>query len=169
MKTFIAGMLIAMSSFPSLGQSSAWSLSTVSNTNKETVGYIYHVYARGTMSKTQYNEQVAAGLRFVCSTKSKENASPIVAVFWNSLLMVNPMQEINITVDNTVGLNEKWYHEGSLLYSNTVDQPSLIAALKKGKTIKFSWEGNDSSKYVVVFDLKDFKLAEFNSACKTQL
>jgi hypothetical protein len=163
-------MLIAMSSFPSLGQSSAWSLSTVSNTNKETVGYIYHVYARGIMSRTrQSGYHFAAGLRFVCSTKSKENASPIIAVFWNGPLMVNPMHEINITVDNTAGLNEKWYHEGSLLYSNTVDQPSLIAAMKQGKTIKFSWEGNDFSKYVVVFDLKDFKFAEFNSACKTQL
>lgn len=168
MKTFIAGILIAMASFSSMAQKSAWSLSTVSNSNKEPVGYIYHVYAIGTMSWTRHNEQIASGLRFVCSTKNKEKAPPVVALFWNKPLPISSMQEINIAVDN-IELNGKWYHEASLLYTSTINQSTLISAMKVGKIIKFSWVDTDLSKYTVAFDLKDFNLTSFNTACGIQL
>lgn len=165
MKILLASIL-ALASFASYAQNSLWSLTEIPNSNKETVGYIYHVYARGTATYANTNSTVAAGLRFVCSVSVKQD--PVIAIFWNGVLMSETVQELEIAVDKTALLKSKWTHEGSLIYSATVD-PALLSALKRGRTVKFSWEGNESSKYVVVFDLRNFNLTDFNNSCKTQL
>jgi hypothetical protein len=166
MKTLISAIL-ALASVAAQAQNSSWTLTEVPNANKEPVGYIYHVYSRGTATLAGTDSTVAAGLRFVCSTKGAQE--PIVAVFWNGVLMSGTSQELEIIVDKIALLKPKWTHEGSLIYSPVSSHPDLLSALKRGRAVKFSWQGNDSAKYVVTFELKDFNLANFNTSCKTNL
>lgn len=166
MKTLIAASILALASFTSYSQNSAWTLTEVPNASKESVGYIYHVYSRGTVTTAGTDSKVAAGLRFVCSLKGTQE--PIVAVFWNGVLMSDTKQEIKIEVDNIARLTKKWTHEGPLIYSTVEAEPDLVIALRQGRSVRFSWEANNS-KYAVVFELKNFNLAEFNTSCKTRL
>ncbi len=168
MRKFIVATCLVLSSIASYAQSSSWTLTEVTD-SVEPVGYIYHVYARGVATIGTTNSMVAAGLRFVCSAKDKSETAPIIAIYWDSVLMVNTSQEVTITVDNLALLKEQWTHEGPLIYSSVVNEPALLSAIKRGRTIKFNWNGNDNSKYVVVFNLKDFNLSKFNTSCKTNI
>jgi len=166
MKSFIAASILALASLASYGQSSSWSLTEVPNANKEPVGYIYHVYSRGTATVSSSEFKVPAGLRFVCSLKGTQE--PIVAIFWNGVLMSGSLQDLEITVDKIVLLKPRWIHEGSLIYSPVTAHPDLLNALKRGRSVRFAWTATDT-KYAVAFDLKDFNLTEFNNSCKTRL
>jgi hypothetical protein len=166
MKTLIAASILALSSIASWAQSSSWSLTEVPNANKEPVGYIYHVYSRGTAKVGSAEFKVPAGLRFVCSLKGSQE--PIVAIFWNGVLMSGSSQDLEITVDKIALLKPRWVHEGTLIYSPVSVHPDLLSALKRGRSVRFTWEASDT-KYAVVFDLKDFNLTEFNNSCKTRL
>lgn len=167
MKTLIASAILALMPVASFAQSSSWVLSEVTNTNKEPVGYIYHTYARGTSTLHSSKNVVVSGLRFVCSVKGRHEQH--IAVFWNGVLMSNTQQNIEISVDKNVPLKTTWVREGTLIHSPVVDNANLINALKRGRVVRFNWEGVDYSKQVVAFDLKDFNLAEFNKSCKTSL
>jgi hypothetical protein len=166
MKTLIAALLLVLMSTTSYAQNSEWTLSEVTNAGKDPVGYIYHTYSRGTETVAGTDSKVAAGLRFVCSTKTTQE--PVIAVFWNGVLMSGPRQELEITVDKTIFLRPTWVHEGSLIYSPVSNHPDLISALKHSRSVKLAWE-TGSTKYIVMFELRNFNLKEFNASCKTGL
>jgi len=169
MKRIIAGAVIALSSITACSQSSAWAMTDVPGLNNDTAGYIYHVYSRGNVSVANSNATVAAGLRFICSNKPKNYVAPIIAIYWGGVLMSNTVQEVTITVDNGSPFKEQWTHEGSLIYANAFEESSLITALRKGRVVKFAWEGVDSSKYAVAFELRNFTLTDFNASCQTHI
>ncbi len=169
MKRIIAGAVIALSSVTACSQSSAWSLTEVPGLNNDTAGYIYHVYSRGNVSIANSKATVAAGLRFVCSNKPKNYVAPVIAIYWGGVLMSNTAQEVTITIDNATPFKEHWTHEGPLIYANAFEESSFIAALRKGRVVKFAWEGIDSSKYTVAFELRDFNLTDFNTSCQTHI
>jgi hypothetical protein len=141
----------------------------VPDKSSATVGYIYHTYALGRAEKNGVKSAVTAGLRFVCSVKSATDAPPVVALFWNDNLVPQTAPLLLIEVGGGTTATEKWTREGSLIYADAVTQTSIIPSLKKGHSVKFSWNSDDSSKYTVLFSLDNFNLAEFNNSCKTQL
>ena len=169
MKRIIAAAVIALSSITAVAQAGAWTLTEVPGLSNDTVGYIYHVYSRGNVSVANSNATVAAGLRFICSNKPKNYVAPVIAIFWGGVLMSQTAQEVTITVDNAAPFKEQWTHEGSLIYTNAFEQSALITALRKGRIVKFTWEGIDSSKYVVAFELRNFNLTDFNTSCQTHI
>lgn len=166
MKMIVTGLVLTLSTLAAIAQSSIWNLTPVADSNKNLVGFIYHVYARGTATKANSTAAVASGLRFVCSIKSKEE--PKLAIFWNGVLMVNTSQEIQISVDNSFSTSEKWTRDGSLIYTSLDKSGNLVDALKKGRLVRFSWVGSDSSRYTTAFELKNFDLSAFSDSCKTK-
>lgn len=166
MKTLIAAAILSLASFASCAQNSSWTLAEVTNSNKEPVGYIYHTYARGTSSLNSSKQVVVAGLRFICSVKGSN--PPIVALFWDGVLMSDTHQNIEITVDKIALLKPVWTRDDRIIYAPIAEHPDLLSAMKRGRAVTFSWEANNS-KYKVAFELKDFNLTEFNTSCKTRL
>lgn len=167
MNKLIAATFLALFSIASHAQSSSWSMTEVPSANKSTAGYIYHTYARGTVTQNGTKSYAAAGLRFVCSAKGK--GDPIVAVFWNGLSTPVAEQKLEIIVDKIALLRPTWMHDGSIIFSTVATHPDLLSAMKRGRTVRITWDGPEASKYTVIFDLKDFNLTEFNSSCKTNL
>jgi hypothetical protein len=166
MKMLVTSLILTLSTLTATAQSSMWNLTSVDDSNKNPVGFIYHAYARGTATKANSTSAVASGLRFVCSVKSKEE--PKLAIFWNGVLMVHTSQEIQISVDNIFSTSEKWTRDGALIYTSLDKSGNLVNALKKGRLVRFSWTGNDSTRYATAFELKDFNLSAFDNSCKTK-
>jgi len=166
MKRILAAAIFTLSSLAACAQTAVWSLTPVPNETGNPVGYIYHVYSRGNVSVLNSRAVVASGLRFICSTKDKTGTAPIVAIYWGGVLMSGTTQEVAISVDNNFQTKEKWTREGSLIYTSLSDEASLVNALRKGRIATFTWEGIDSSKYTVAFELRNFNLTEFNNSCK---
>jgi hypothetical protein len=166
MKSIIAGICLSMSAIAQ-AQSSAWSMTTVESDDNNVAGYIYHTYSRGTATFSNSPNKYVSGLRFICSTK-KPGADPVLAIFWNGTLTAADEQAITITVDKKTVVTDKWFHDGQILFLTASVANPLIAAMKNGRAVNFSWTSQYAS-YVTAFDLKDFNLQEFNTACKTNL
>jgi hypothetical protein len=168
MKHLFAGLLVTALSLTAQAGTPNWNLTNVQNKDKVTVGYIYHTYAAGTQIGVR-TEKVAAGLRLVCSTKGSNE--PVIAIFWSGWTGSGITQSIWSATDGKVVSGDVWTQDVSLLYRPLSQSTKLIDAMKKSRTVQFTWIGYDAVKYDVVFDTTGFnaKLAEFNASCKTQI
>lgn len=167
MKKLLSVLLLTLASFSSNAQS-YWRLTPVPDKSATAVGYIYHTYAVGRTEKNGVKSSVTAGLRFVCSVKSGTDAPPVVAIFWNGNLVAQDAPLLLIEVGGGTTATEKWTREGSLIYTEAT-KTSIVPLLKKGYSVKFSWNSDNGDKHTVLFSLDNFNLKEFNNSCKTQL
>lgn len=166
-------LIAAFISMSAAAQTTTWNISEVSGKNAEILGYIYHTSTVGTQIGAK-TKKVISGLRLVCSTKgysAMATSEPIVAIFWQGMFGNTPTA-VSAEVDKKPIrlVPTLWDHDGQILYRNFSDSAELIQALKTGRNVTFSWEGNDSVKRKTVFSLRDFnsQLSEFNALCNTK-
>lgn len=154
-------------SLPVWGQFSGWKLSKITDSNRVTVGHIYHTDAK--------SENNAIGLRLVCAAPTftiKGNNDPMIVLFWDQMTGNIP-QMVEIKIDGKqigVGQEFRWDQDGNILLRSINESRPIIQGMKTGRSIRFQW-GPSNKTRIAVFDLRDFNsnLAEFNKVCQTNL
>jgi hypothetical protein len=145
----------------------SWYLAQVQNSQKTTIGYVYHTNAYG------YNNdhKEVASLKLVCSVikDTPLNTTPIVAFQTPSILDIQNI-DFMVKVDGKkVQLDSPWKREGTLIYREISNSHELLNAMSHGKLV--SMETSDiHGNYMVVFDSHDFgnKFIEFEAGCNSK-
>ena len=171
MKALFAALALSVSAtaFAQAVPDPTWTLSPVTGgKDKVVVGYIYHTAAIGTMDSPKVQKAVT-GLRLVCSMKG---GMPVIAIYWNGSNFNGP-EYITTEIDGKMfgTAPEQWQQEYNLTYRNIEESSALMAAIRTGKNIKFSWMGKDAVRRTTMFSLSGYqtKLADFGTACKVSL
>jgi hypothetical protein len=170
MKKLISSLIIVFSTIIVDAEPVQWNLVDVFTKDTVTVGHIYHTYAVGTQKGIK-TEKVAAGLRFVCSTKNN-NMEPIIAIYWNSSInnISGQTQKVHSSIDGKEFDYVDWRQEGTLLYRPLSTSKEMIEAMKRARLIRFTWSSNDSVLRDVIFDIKTFStnFNNFSALCSLQ-
>lgn len=172
MKRFIISAFSALTCMAANSQSHiSWNLVPVPDRDNIVVGFIYHTEALGT-EKNHGIKKVPTSLRLICSTKLEDvKMDPIIAVLWSNLESSTNIRAIGTTIKGNVLSIDTWTQDGDLLYRSAISSDQLMDSMKHSKSVRFSWISQDSTKYDVVFDLKEFKngLDNFNRVCHSKL
>lgn len=140
-----------------------WKLTSVLANNKP-VGYVYHTSSLGT--QTNPPSKSYSGLRFICSLKGGE---PVVALYWNSGMILREDVQVTVTADNRPINPATWGSDGDLLFRNISESHELLALIKTSKIVKFQWTTGLASQYTTAFNVAGIDLSGFNTKCKTEL
>lgn len=158
MNKIFFGILFAISSASYAQIPESWKLTEIKNTQQEPVGYIYHTESIG---KDTSGKKYVTGLRFICSSKSSNNA--ILAVFWQGGIQ-DEIQSLEIKIDNKIIRSDQWNTEGPLLIKSFDSLQTLLKQMSAGKNLGFSWEAN-GLKYQTLFTLRGYDISKFKKIC----
>lgn len=164
MKTLFAVALTLFTS-AALAQQPTWKLVSVSDDNKQNVGYIYQNYASGTKYNKTIEKQPTA-LRLICSTV--DNSPPILAIYWNHENDSSNSQQLKITIDRQPFIQDwYWMQDRALVYRSLLQSNSLIDKMKTAHIISLDWKDSAGVRHLTIFSLNGFAehLGDFLASC----
>lgn len=160
MRKLFVGILCFLSSMAHSQGASSWDLVEVTDSQRNTSGYIYHTASVGTA--IDQKQKAITGLRLVCSTKGT-NRGAIVAIFWNGENSNTP-QSPEISVDNQIIDTGVWDIKGPILIKPFAESAKLLQAMSKGKTVSVKWNDSGARRHTI-FSLRGYDISEFNKNC----
>lgn len=168
MKKLLFGTILLLMAIASHADqpSPLWNLFGIPDAGGKTVGYIYEIYAIGTLYNIQPEKNLSA-IRLICP--SNGISPPVIALFWEGAKGLGNNQHLDIMIDRHI-IQQEWYwtQEETLTYRPLLDSKELIDAMKLGHTISFNWFDNNAKRRRVIFSLISFNLYlnDFNAVCK---
>ena len=170
---FLSCIILLLVAFNSCAQSlpaaMTWRLDTANTESGRPLGYIYQIYAIGTVYRTPIKKDITA-LRLICSAKG--DVDPIIAIYWDEETegTQHPIDfHVDIKIDG-YNFNQTllWNEESKLTWRSLTQSRELIDAMKIGHIVSFNWIDSDKKRRYTIFSLTDFgtHINDFNTVCK---